>query len=712
MTNGRNKCDEINGCGKFYNQHLNKCPYCGVDQAFSDFVPYNPHDWIYDLESYPNVFTASFKHVNTGHRMRFVISDWVNQLDHFVDFIYLLQEAKCRMIGFNNIHYDYPVVHFILEHYEYRPTAKNIFTKSMSIINTSWERRFDNVIYDSEIQVPQIDLFKVHHFDNKARRTSLKTLEFNMRMYNISDLPYEPGTILTREQVPFLLAYNDHDVDATEKFYIESLDAIEFREELSEKYGVNMLNYNDTKIGKEYLIRELEKAIPGVCYEWTGGQKTMRQTWRDVIDFKNVILPYIQFEQPEFQRIHHWLLEQKITETKGVFTDLEATIDGFKFVFGVGGIHGSIPSQTIHSTNTHVLYDWDVASYYPNIAIKNRFFPEHLSGKFCDIYHDIYLERKKHKKGTAINAALKLALNGSYGDSNSKYSPLYDPQFTMKITVNGQLLLCMLAEQLMKIPDLKMIQINTDGLTVLCPRGQIEIMESICDWWQKFTCLELEKAIYSRMMIRDVNNYIGEYENGKLKRKGAYEYKRNWSQNHSALIVPKAAEAALIHNKDIREFVTNHQDIFDFMLRAKVSRNELLMLGQREIQKISRYYVSIDGAPLVKVSPPAKGFKIGQWKRASKLTDQYYNSIIQYWKNFIKECNEGVPFMGEVDSTGIPWDERINTKNRSKYEERRTNFESGYLITECNDIRKADRTNLNFDYYIAEVEKLVKPIRG
>jgi len=49
---------------------------------------------------------------------------------------------------------------------------------------------------------------------------------------------------------------------------------------------------------------------------------------------------------------------------------------------------------------------------------------------------------------------LKLALNGTFGDSNNIYSVFYDPQFTMAITVNGQLMLCMLAERLMTIPGL------------------------------------------------------------------------------------------------------------------------------------------------------------------------------------------------------------------------------------------------------------------
>jgi hypothetical protein len=49
-------------------------------------------------------------------------------------------------------------------------------------------------------------------------------------------------------------------------------------------------------------------------------------------------------------------------------------------------------------------------------------------------------------KGTPENAMLKLALNGAYGKSLSKYSVLYDPKFGITVTVNGQLLMYQLCE--------------------------------------------------------------------------------------------------------------------------------------------------------------------------------------------------------------------------------------------------------------------------
>lgn len=100
---------------------------------------------------------------------------------------------------------------------------------------------------------------------------------------------------------------------------------------------------------------------------------------------------------------------------------------------------------------------YDVASMYPNIAIANRVYPEHLGESFCDSYEDSHNERKKFSKGTPENLAIKLGLNSVYGKSNDKYSPFLDPMYTMKITINGQLSLYVLMEQIVLQCDARLI---------------------------------------------------------------------------------------------------------------------------------------------------------------------------------------------------------------------------------------------------------------
>lgn len=648
-----------------------------------------PGDVAYDIETYPNVFTFTAIHADTGREWYFEVSPWRNDLAAMLRFMDTLARHSCRMIGYNNVGFDYPVIHFA--HQVRNASAWDLYQKAMSIIRAPDNARFAHMVWESDRIVPQIDLFKIHHFDNKARATSLKVLEFNMRSDSIEDLPFDVGIELTREQASVLRRYNRHDVLETLKFYRESLEQIRFREELTVKYSRNFMNHNDTKIGKDYFIMRLEEQNPGCCYQYIDGRRHMVQTKRDSISLADVIIPYIAFEDSEFDRILKWFKSQTITETKGVFKDVNCKVNGFQFVFGTGGIHGSVESQIVASDDDHVIIDLDVASYYPNLAIANGFYPEHLGQMFCTIYEDVYQQRKGYAKGTAENAMLKLALNGVYGDSNNQYGPFYDPQYTMSITINGQLLLCMLAEALMRADTVQMIQINTDGLTIRCPRHLKPWVEQVQHWWEQMTGLQLEAAEYSRMMVRDVNNYIAEYTDGNLKRKGAYEYKLAWHQNHSALVVPMAAEAALVRGEDIRDFITNHTDPMDFMLRTKVPRSSTLEWGGERVQNIVRYYISHDGKPLEKVMPPAG--PEGAYKKKNGVPDHYYHEVLA--------------------QVGDAWDERIHTKNKSIYAERRIGIDTGWMVQLCNDIRGGlDMADLNHDWYVQEAEKLVLTLNG
>ena len=670
------------------------------------FYGITPGDIVFDEETFPNAFTVGFHHRVTKRRWQFEISFRRNDTQLLCRFIDVMREQGCRAVGFNNIGFDYPVMHFIYQNQHAGISVADIYNKAMSIIGAHGPARFAHMVWESDWKVNQLDLYKIHHFDNMSKATSLKVLEFNMRMDSIEDLPFPVGTVLTSEQVDTLINYMWHDIDATDLFCDRTEAQIKMREGLSKTFDKNMMNMSDVKIGEVILTTAMEKR--GIkIYEYVNNKKVKRQTKRESIDLSQVIFPYVQFENPAFQQIKTYLESKVITETKGVFKGLTADIDGFSYHFGTGGLHASVESQVVHTTDTHQLVDVDVASFYPNLGIKNKLFPAHLGVEFCDAYESVYHTRKTYDKGTPENEAFKLALNGAYGGSNNEYSPFYDPYYTMSITINGQLLLCMLVEQLLKVAGLRMVQANTDGITYLCPHEYLEHTRLVCKWWENLTNLELEEALYNRFFVRDVNSYIAEKQDGKLKRIGAYAhvtaednpgtrelpYHKDWS----ARIVALAAEAALVQGADIREFVTNHTDKFDFFLRTKVPRSSTLEWGGEQVSNIVRYYISTEGRPLEKVMPP-KGIA-GEYKRANKLTDNYFNEV-----------------MAEI-SNGV-WDARIHTKNKSTYEERRVGVNTGFNVELCNDLDKylmSDLSrvpygDLNYEWYIQQAEKLVKPL--
>lgn len=723
-------------------------------------------DWVYDLETYPNIFSMVAANGETKKMWVFEISYRKDDSKALRKFLTQLYKNKDRMVGFNNLGFDYPLIHHFLKNKGV--TCDELYRKAMEIIDSMRDDKFANTIREKDILIPQIDLYKIHHFDNSSKATSLKMIEYNMRSKTIEDLPFNVGKVLTFDEMDTLLEYNQHDVIKTYEFYLETKGAIEMRELLSEEFGMNCINYNDTRIGKEFFVQQLEKAMPQSCYKVDRfGKRTIQQTKRDELDLSGIIFPYVKFERPEFQAVLNWVKRQRITETKGVFSDIEehllgdvakyarltektlklkqygklATgtqerkdkmkelreelkqdfpdeqkvielqnlihgtpkqsdidslleehpmgwverkelksgisfnfkwriaetlsvfIDGIDIVFGLGGIHASVEGSTFESDDEYVIIDYDVASMYPNLFISNRVYPAHLSEKFCDIYKDVYMKRKSYPKGSPQNAVMKLALNGTYGATNDKFSPFYDPLATMTITINGQMSLCMLGEQLLKFEGLKLIQFNTDGLTVYAKRKDMEAIDKVVKEWDKTTGLEMERAVYQKMAIRDVNNYIAVYEDGKYKRNGQYEYKighidgegLGFHQNQSALIVKRAAFEKIVNDIPVEMTIKKCKDPFDFCLRTKVPRSSRLVTVSSEgfetlQQNICRYYISKEGEKLVKIMPP------------------------------------------------LPTD--------PEEKERRLGIDTSWFVKTCNNINQF-KWDVDYDYYISEAKKLV-----
>ena len=595
---------------------------------------------VYDLECYPNIFTATFKHIISGEYRVYEISTRRNDVVSLMNLLLQIKQFKTVMIGYNNVSYDYVLLHFLMENYG----NERMFT----------DRKLDRYAHNIrgwEVVLPQLDLFKIHHFDNMTKATSLKALEFAMRSENVQDLPFPPAVAVPQWGFDLLLDYNKHDVDETHKFFNETEEEIRFRDSMTERLGVDCTNFNDVKIGKTIFVQELEKAKPGCCYD---SNKKVRQTKRGVMVLKDLVFPWVHFEMDCFNEVLAFFNSKTITETKGVFKGLSAKLqDGFSFDFGLGGIHGSIKKTFVNSDENYIIVDWDVVSFYPSLAIVNRLFPEHLGVQYCDTNLSIFEDRKNYPKKThkIINTALKLAVNGAYGATNDQYSPLYDPEVTMTTTINGQLLLCMLAEQLLKIPNLSMVQANTDGITVKCPRAYEQNMIEIVSLWERFTKLEMERQDYTKMYLRDVNNYLAVKPCGEVKRKGAYAYGDDlgWEKNHSSQIVAKAAEAKIVHDKCIITSIVSHTDINDFMILGKVPKTSRLMWGEDEIQRISRYLVTRSGKPLTKIMPPLKG----------------------------------------------------------KIDPRKFAINKGWLTTPCNDLRSGIPNDIDYRFYIEESKKLV-----
>lgn len=575
----------------------------------------DPRDIGHDTETCPDVFTAVFVHIETGQRWIFEISERHNHAAQLYQFLTALRGGY-RLVGFNNVGFDWPVLEYFMSYYEAnggQVTAYAIYLKAQSIIDSV--DRFGHLIWQPRIA--QLDLYKIHHFDNPAKATGLKVLEFNMRSHTIEDLPFPPGQPIGVENIPILIEYNCHDVAETIKFYHHSAGDIKLRDELTAKFGKDFTNHSKTKLGSDIFLTELEKA--GVeCYDRSSGRRQPRQTLRPSIALGPLIFDYVAVTDPDLQRMVNYLRATTIYTTKDTpeLKDATVTLGGLSFAFGTGGMHASLSNAHVKADDETDLIDVDVASFYPNLGIRNRVYPAHLSPVFCDVNEMIFDTRKTFPKKSAESATYKEALNATYGNSNNDFSPFKDAAYTMTITINGQLLICMLAEATISVPGVSLVQVNTDGITIRCPKARrAEVMEK-CKAWETLTKLDLEYTDYTDMWIRDVNNYVARSTTGFIKRIGAYAFETaaenpatrelGWHKDWSSRVVPMAAVAALTDGIDPKDFIARHTDAFDFMIRAKAPRTSRIELTTGAVlANTIRYQVARgDGPYLFKVMPP------------------------------------------------------------------------------------------------------------
>ena len=427
----------------------------------------NRNIWVYDIETIASVFTYVAINIDTEEIVKFVIHP---ELDQSVDLYNHL--VKCRaLIGFNNLDFDYPIIHYFIyevfnKNLPVRKIVSLLYAKAQFIINVQDKNKkfkiFTN-IKESEILIPQIDLFKIWHYNNAARSTSLKALQISMNYPNVLDMPISHTDLnVTLDQIPEILEYNLNDVLSTFEFYKKSIGKLSLRKSLTDVFKIKCRNWSDSKIG-EQLIAKLY-CERNNCTYWD--IKNLR-TNRESIALKDCILDYISFESVEFNKLLSTFKSKIITETKGSIKE-SVIYKSFKYDYGTGGIHGCIKSGVYEADDNYVIIDADVGSLYPSLAITNNFFIEHLGMSFINVYKSIVDMRldAKSRGDMILSDGFKLAANSVYGKSNDKDSFLYDPKFTMQITLNGQLLLSLLCEQLNNIPDLTMLQVNTDGITV------------------------------------------------------------------------------------------------------------------------------------------------------------------------------------------------------------------------------------------------------
>jgi len=583
------------------------------------------NEWIYDYETLKNCFIAVFKNRQTKVKHIFVVHKFLkNDWYKLTKFLKEARENKDVFLGFNNLAFDSQVSEFILVNADYLTGSKDQAERIYNFVQEHVINADFAPIPPDVLSTKQVDIFKLNHWDNPNKSCSLKWAQFNMDWHNIEEMPYPHDyEVKDFKTLHEIINYCINDVESTEAIFnyrdkkgkAVMQENIDLRKELTEKYNIDLTSASEPKIASEVFLDYLSKdlKVNKKALKKSGGTK------RSKIKVKDLLLPYIRFNTTEFNRIY-WGYKDMTVDIDFLKSGVRNASKRYQqstyhkdveSVFGLGGAHACIKSGIYTSNEKYVIKSVDVTSFYPFLSIRNKFSPAHLpKEKFCELYENLFFERAKYKKGTALNYLFKIILNSTYGLSMNEHSFLYDPFLTFSITINGQLLLTMLYEELsLMIPGSQPLMQNTDGLEILIPREYESRFDSICAEWQKETGLQLEFFEYQKMIIGDVNNYIGIFTDGSIKRKGRFEYDDlPLHKNKSSLVIPKAIYEYFINGVAPEDYIKSNKNVFDYCYGVKLRGDakfkevyvESGVVKEKLHKKVLRYIVTEHGSKILR----------------------------------------------------------------------------------------------------------------
>jgi hypothetical protein len=643
--------------------------------------------YVYDIEVFQNIFHCSVKNTETNDIYKFEISERKNQLRDLVKFFKQVDKyitwgdyyttninipANVIFCGYNNLHYDNPIINYIIE-YEDKLMQYNIPTICSSIFNlsktitTSSEDNIDAwKHWKYQIWFDTFDILTML-YSNKLR-VGLKEIQVTMQYPNVQEFVCDWTKPLPLEDFNSMIDYNINDIESTSELLNRCKKDVDLRIAIEDEYGVRVLSKDGVNIGMKILTQKyLEKT--GLTW-WD--IKDLRSPM-SVIPLKDVILPFIKYDSPILQRVLEDMKNQIVSpgrkgyENKFVFNNLRYSV-------GVGGIHSVNSPEIIIPRDDEMLIDIDVASLYPSMLIEYEFYPRHLGKEFLEVYKQIKDERieAKHNGDKVKNETLKLALNGLSGNLQNEHNFCYSPFAVMQIRINGQLLLLMLAEKLTQI-GCRIIQANTDGLFVLLKKDAYSKVNSICREWEQLTKLTLEEDRFKAMYQYAINDYFAITEDNKVKEKGMFITTIKLGKGLTPKIIPKAVISFFKDGIPVEDTIKNCTDIRDFLMSEKTGKQWHVEYMNEEQQRTNRFYASTNGGYLWK------------WKD----TGHKEGEIITYTE----------PYIGE----------RKYKASARQYQNMLT--ASGVTLLNKFDDKPIEERKINYRYYIMEAYKIIRDLK-
>ena len=438
--------------------------------------------------------------------------------------------------------------------------------------------------------IPRFDFNTADVMDDTQFGLSLKAIEGHMKLPIVeSSVPFTLERELTRAEKDEVIRYCKYDVNMTARLIRERADYFRTKAYLGKLAGLELpeaISMTNAKMVARYL----------------GARK---RTWRDerVYDIPEQLrqerIPSEVFEF--FARMD----DPELTDDEVFKSKLELEFCGIPTVFAYGGIHGARLNYIEGATDSRMIVLADVSSMYPHSMINFGYVSRNIPDP--DDFRRVVHERMEAKRtgDEAKSDALKLVANTTYGAMLNEYNDLYDPRMGRSVCVTGQLMLADLGQGLVDaIPNVRIIQFNTDGVMLSLNRTSEEKYLEVCDEWCERTGYQLEHVQIQKVVQRDVNNYAVLYEDGEVEEKGG-ELVRGartvgaWNINNNANAVATAIRDNLLYGIPVEDTLNRHHNILDYQFIAKAGGKYSEVIHEVDgkeipVQKVNRVYATKD----------------------------------------------------------------------------------------------------------------------
>lgn len=439
---------------------------------------------VFDCETYLELFDIGIYNPDNDKWVEFEISAYKNDLYKFVK--YYTKHHFDYWVSYNGINFDHQVLQYIVDNYQDwfdldgLGVCGKISDFSAKIIE---DGRYEISPPYKEYQFPVkvLDLMKIHHFDNKNKRVSLKWIEYMLNM-DVEEMPIHHRAVgLSKEDIEEVKRYRRHDVMATYQFLLLTLGIVELPElkdykgknkiqdrfDVMQETGMSCLNWSDVKIGEEWNKLDY-KEREGLVDDSSLFNRKIKQPYG--MPFKKFFPSTMSFSTDKLKQFITMLGEEKVRMNRKGQPKQQycLTVGKSTYTVSKGGIHTEERHRVIIPPNSYKYTDIDVQSQYPWSMFKMKIYAPHLKPSIMELFKGKIDNRIKFKDKanelkllgkddearpySSVQEMMKLCLNGGgYGKLGQEGSFLHYPEGLLKVCISNQIEILMLIEDMEEV---------------------------------------------------------------------------------------------------------------------------------------------------------------------------------------------------------------------------------------------------------------------